>query len=171
MSSRNRVVHVRKSTLPTKDEYERENFWGWPNITIDKSPNWMLLVCYLLCPPQADPSSNIGTFLTFKVDLCRQLGQSYHIWTFMPPMKSSTIVLKITKLDVCGTAPSPSSPPSCLINQTNPTRSESISSSLNRNYVSIESVHYQTKQRDHFSGVLPGLAHWASKIFSNMKKE
>ena len=113
--------------------------------------------CYwsaICCPPPADPSSNIGTFLTFKVDLCRQLGQSYHIWTFMPPMKSSTIVLKIAKLDVCGTAPSP---PSCLINQTNPT-SESISSSLNRNYVAIESVHYPTKQSDHFSGVLPGLS-------------
>ena len=103
----------------------------------------------ICCPPPADPSSNIGTF---KVDLCRQLGQSYHIWTFMPPMKSSTIVLKIAKLDVCGTAPSP---PSCLINQTNPT-GESISSSLNRNYVAIESVHYPTKQSDHFSGVLPG---------------
>ena len=114
--------------------------------------------CYwsaICCSPQADPSSNIGTFLTFKVDLCRQLGQSYHIWTFMPPMKSSTIVLKITKQDVCGTAPSPQS---CLINQTNPTKSESISSSLNRNYVSIESVHYPTKQSDHFSGVLPGLS-------------
>ena len=126
--------------------------------------------CYwsaICCPPQADPSSNIGTFLTFKVDLCRQLCQIYHFWTFMPPMKSSTIVLKITKLDVCGTAPSP---PSCLINQTNP-RSESISSSLNRNYVSIESVHYPPKQSDHFSGVLPGLAQWASKIFSNMKKK
>ena len=113
--------------------------------------------CYwsaICCPPQAGPSSNIGTFLTFKVDLCRQLGQSYHIWTFMPSMKSSTIVLKIAKLDVCGTAPSP---PSCLINQTNPT-SESISSSLNRNYVAIESVHYPTKQSDHFSGVLPGLS-------------
>ena len=111
--------------------------------------------CYwsaICCPPQPDPSSNIGTFLTFKVDLCRQLGQSYHIWTFMPPMKSSTIVLKITKLDVCGTAP----PPSRLINQTNPSRSESISSSLNWNYVSIESVHYPTKQSDHFPGVLPG---------------
>ena len=92
--------------------------------------------CYwsaICCPPQADPSSNIGTFLTFKVDLCRQLCQIYHFWTFMPPMKSSTIVLKITKLDVCGTAPSP---PSCLINQTNPT-------SLNRSQVHWIGIMYQ----------------------------
>ena len=119
----------------------------------------MLLVCYPLSPSSGSLFKH-WNFLNFQS------------WP-LPPTWSELSHLDIhatdEKFNNCFENHKPP-PPSCLINQTNPTRSESISSSLNRNYVSIESVHYPTKQSDHFSGVLPGLAQWADRTFSNIWK-